>query len=133
MNTVIPQQLVEAQTASVQQLFALSNSAFAGVEKLTALNLQAIKATLAENQALMTKALAAKPEELITLSASLAKPTAEKISTYSRQAYEILSGFQGGFSSTAQSQFQQYQRDAQGFVENLTKNASLRTNAALTE
>jgi phasin family protein len=133
MNTVIPQQFVEAQATHVQQLFALSSSAFAGVEKLTELNSQAVKATLAENHALMMKALSAKPEELFALSTGLAKPTAEKVSAYSRQVHEILSGIQGGFSSTAQSQFQQYQRDAQGFVENFAKNASLRTNVVLTE
>ncbi|MFM0493350.1 TIGR01841 family phasin [Paraburkholderia caledonica] len=133
MNTVIPHQFVEAQTPNVQQLFGLSNSAFAGLEKLTALNLQAIKVTLAENQAIMMKAVSARPEELFVLSTSLAKPMAEKVSAYSRQVYEILSGIQGGLSSTAQSQFQQYQRGAHVFVENLAKNAPLETDIPLSE
>jgi phasin family protein len=133
MSTPIPQQFVDAQNASVQQLFAFSNNAFEGIEKLTALNLQVVKATLAENQALFAKALSAKPEELLELSASLAKPTAEKFTAYNRHVYEILSGIQGGLTSTAQSRLQQYQRDAQGFVERLTKNAPPVPGVVVTE
>jgi phasin family protein len=128
MSTLIPQRLVDAQSASIKQLFAFSSNAFDGIEKLTALNLQAVKATLAENQALMGKALSAGPEELVALSTSLAKPTAEKIAAYSRHVYEIMSGVQIALSATAPSQYQQHERDAQGFVESLTKSASLGTN-----
>jgi phasin family protein len=128
MSTLIPQRLVDAQNTGIQQLFAFSGAAFDGIEKLTELNLQVVKATLAENQALMAKALAAKPEELIALSNSLAKPTAEKIAAYSRHVYEIMSGVQIALTENAPSQYQQYARDAQGFVENLTKSASLGTN-----
>ncbi|TDY20802.1 phasin family protein [Paraburkholderia sp. BL6665CI2N2] len=92
MNTLNPLRLADTQTAAVTQLFAFSSNAFDGIEKLTALNLQVIKATLAENQALMAKALSSRPEELVALSASLAKPTAEKITAYNRHVYEIMSG-----------------------------------------
>lgn len=124
MSTLIPQQFLNAQNAGIQQLFAFSNKAFEGIEKLIALNLQVVNATLAENQALVAKALSSKPEELAALSASLAKPTAEKVAAYNRHVYEILSGVQGSLASAAQSRVQQYQRDAQGFVDGLTKNAS---------
>ena len=67
MSTLIPQGLVDAQNTGIQQLFAFSSTAFDGIEKLTQLNLQVVKATLAENQALMAKALSAKPEELISV------------------------------------------------------------------
>lgn len=133
MNTLIPQQFVQAQNASVQQMFAFSNRAFEGIEKLTALNLQVVRATLAENQALLTKALSARPEELVALATSLAKPTAEKVAAYNRHVYEILSGVQGGLSSTAQSRMEQYQRDAHGFVKSLTQNAHVVSNIVAAE
>ncbi|MFM0197809.1 phasin family protein [Paraburkholderia strydomiana] len=133
MSTLIPQQFVEAQNASVQQMFAFSNTAFEGIEKLTALNLQVVKATLAENQALLMKMLSAKPEELVTLSTSLAKPAAEKLAAYNRHVFAILSGVQGDLSSTAQSQLQQHQSDAHAFVESLTTNAPLVPNVVVTE
>jgi phasin family protein len=128
MSTLIPQRLVDAQSASIKRLFAFSSNAFEGIEKLTALNLQAVKATLAENQALMASALSAKPEELVALWTSIAKPTEEKIAAYNRHVYEIMSGIQIALTANAPSQYQQHERDAQGFVENLTKNASLDTN-----
>jgi phasin family protein len=127
MSTLIPQHLVDAQTTAVRQLFAFLSAASDGIEKLTALNLQAVKVTLAENHALMAMALSAKPEELIALSTRLAKPTAEKFAAYSRHVYEIMMGVQRGLSASATSQYQQHRRDAEGFVDHL-KNASLGTN-----
>jgi phasin family protein len=132
MSTLIPQQLVNAQSAGVQQVFAFATKAFDGIEKLVALNLQVVKATLAENQEIMTKAVSAKPEELFALSTSLVQPAAEKVASYSRHVYEILSAMQGELSSATQAQFQQYQRDAQGLVENLAKHAPLGSETAVT-
>jgi phasin family protein len=125
MSTLIPQSLADAQSASVKRLFAFSSNVFDGIDKLTALNLQVVKVTLAENQALMARALSAKPEELIALSTSLAKPTVEKIAAYNRHVYEIMWGVQIALTANAPSQ---YQRDAEGFVENLTRNASPAAN-----
>jgi len=51
---------VEAHKASVGALFALASEAFAGVEQLAALNLQAIKTTLVEFERGIEAALAAK-------------------------------------------------------------------------
>jgi len=81
--------LADKQSASVKRLFAFSSNTFDGIEKLTALNLQVVKVTLAERQALMARALSAKPEELVALSTSFAKPTVEKIAAYNRQVYEM--------------------------------------------
>ncbi|CAD6562002.1 hypothetical protein LMG27952_07651 [Paraburkholderia hiiakae] len=133
MSTLTPQHPVDAQNTGIQQLFAFSSTVLDGIEKLTELNLQVVKATLAENQALMARALAARPEELIALSTNLAQPTAEKIAAYSRHVYEIVSGVQIGLTATAPSQYQQYVRDAQGFVENLTKDASFGTSLVKAE
>lgn len=133
MSTLSPQHLVDAQNTGIHQLFAFSSTALDGIEKLTELNLQVVKATLAENQALMARALAARPEELIALSTSLAQPTAEKIAAYSRHVYEIVSGVQIALTATAPSQYQQYVRDAQGIVENLTKDASFGTSLVKSE
>ena len=132
MSTRIPQQLIDAQAASTRQLFSFSSKAFEGLENLTVLNLQVFKATLAENQALAMKAVTAMPGELVALSASLVKPTAEKFAAYSRHVREILSEVQGGFSTTLQSQVQQHQRDAKVFVENLTKHAATGNDVVLT-
>ncbi|MGF6571612.1 phasin family protein [Paraburkholderia sp. GAS333] len=132
MSTLIPQHAVEAQ-ANIQQLFGFSTKVFEGFEKLTALNLQVFKATLAENHALAMKALSSRPDELFALSASLGKPTAEKCLAYGRHVQEIMADVQGGLTSASQSQLQRYQQDAKGFVADLTKAASAGTDVPVTE
>lgn len=132
MSTLTPQQLVAAQQAGLETLFGLTNKAFEGFEKLVVLNLQVGKATLAENQEILTKALSvSNPSELFALPASLSRPVAEKVAAYGRQVHEIVSGVQSGFSAAATTQVQQFQRDAQGFVENLTKNAPAGSESAV--
>lgn len=124
MSTLTPQQLVAAQQAGLETFFGLTNKAFEGIEKLVALNLQVGKATLAENQEILTKALSAtNPGELFALSAGLSQPVAEKVAAYGRHVHEIVSGVQSEVSAAASAQVQQFQKDAQGFIENLAKNA----------
>jgi phasin family protein len=132
MSTVTPQQLIAAQQASLQSFFGFTNLAFASVEKLIALNLQVGKATLAETQEIAAKALSVKdPSELVALSASLSQPTSEKVAAYGRHVHEILSGAQAEFSSAATAQFQKTQKDAQGFIESLAKNAPAGSEGAV--
>lgn len=132
MSTLIPQQLVAAQQAGLESLFGLTNKAFEGFEKLTALNLQVIKATLAENQAILTKAVSAgSPAELFALQASLSQPTSEKFAAYGRHVHEIVSELQSDLTAAATAQGQQFQRDAQGFVENLKSNAPAGSESAV--
>ncbi|MGF6768730.1 phasin family protein [Paraburkholderia sp. GAS199] len=133
MSTPYPQHALATQSANIQQLFTFSTKVFDGFEKLTALNLQVFKATLAENYALSMKALSSRPDELLALSASLAMPTAEKCLAYSRHVEEILADVRSGVALSGQSQPQRYQRDARGFVADLTKVASAGTDIGVTE
>lgn len=124
MSTLTPQQLVAAQQAGLNALFGFANTAFAGIEKLVALNVQASKATLAENQEVVMKALSAgNPSELLALPTALSQPAADKVTAYGRQVHEIVSGVQGEFLKSATELFQQSQKDGQAFVESLAKNA----------
>jgi len=124
MSTLNPQQLIAAQQAGVEAFFGFANKAFEGVEKLVALNLQAGKVTLAENQEIVTKALStSNPSELFALPSTLSQPTAEKVTSYGRQVHEILSGVQSEFLKTVTDLFQQSQKEGQAFVESLAKNA----------
>lgn len=132
MSTLNPQQLVAAQQAGLEALFGLTNKVFEGFEKLVVLNLQVSKAALAENQEILTKAFSvSNPSELAALPASLSQPLAEKVAAYGRKVHEIVSSVQGELSAAASAQFQQHQRDAQGFVENLAKNAPAGSESAV--
>jgi phasin family protein len=121
MSTLIRQQLLDASSTGTQQMFAFVATTFGGIEKMTELNLQVVKVSLAENQAIMAKALSGRPEELLALSTSLTQPAAEKMASYGRHVHAILAGMQDQFTSAAQAQVEQYQRDASGLVANLAK------------
>ena len=72
------EQVIASQKATVETLFGLTNKAFAGVEKLVELNVQASKAALAET-ANQTQALMGvkDAQELLALQAGLMQPLAE--------------------------------------------------------
>jgi phasin family protein len=132
MSTLTPQQLIAAQQANLDTFFGFANHAYAAFEKLVELNLQAGKANLAESQAILTKAASAKdPSELIALASNLSQPTSEKLAAYGRHVHEIVSDVQAEFSNAATAQFQRAQKDAQGFIESLAKNAPAGSEGAV--
>ena len=132
MSTLTPQQLIAAQQANLDAFFGVANKAFAGFEKLVALNLQFGKAALGESQEIRTKTISVgNPGELLALHASLSQPAAEKVVAYGRSVYEIVSEVQGEISAAATAQGEQLQRDTQGFVESLKKNAPAGSESAI--
>jgi phasin family protein len=65
--------------------------AFGCIEKLTELNLRAVKSTLAENQAIASVALSTKdPQELIALHAKRAQAAMEETQSYWRHLSNII-------------------------------------------
>ena len=81
----------ETSTASVGTLFGLAGPAFAGAEQLAALNLQAIKTTLAEFRQGTQAAFAAKsPADLLKLQSAVLQAAPQKAADYGRQAKEIF-------------------------------------------
>jgi phasin family protein len=132
MSTLTPQQLIAAQQASLDAFFGVANKAFAGFEKLVALNLQVSKAALAEGQEIATNAVAAgNPGALLALQTSLSQPAAEKFVAYGRSVHEIVSEVQSSISAVVTSQSDQLQRETQGFVESLKKNAPVGSESAI--
>jgi phasin family protein len=122
MSTVFPQQLFSAQSVQIQNLFGAFQTAFDGIEKITALNLQVVKTSLAENQVIVEKALATRsPQEFVELSTSVAKASAEKASLYGKQVKEIVSNMQSEAATAAKSQVAAYQREGQEVLNKFTK------------
>ncbi|ABF08086.1 phasin family protein [Cupriavidus metallidurans] len=119
-----PEQVAAAQKANLETLFGLTSKAFEGVEKLVELNLQVVKATLAENADNAKKALTAKDaQELLAIQASLVQPVAEKTLAYTRHLYEIASETQSEFTKVAEAQLAEGTKNVQALVDNLAKNA----------
>lgn len=118
------EQFAASNKASIETLLELSQKAFAGVEKIVELNLQAAKASL-EESAEHTKALlsAKDAQEVLALQASLLQPTSEKLVSYSRQLYDIASSTQAEVAKVAEAQFAGAQEKFTTLVDGALKNA----------
>lgn len=85
------EQFAPKNKANFEALMALSAKAFDGVEQVTALNLQFVKASLGEATETGRAALSAQdPQSLLVLQAGLMQPAAEKAGAYGQQVYGIV-------------------------------------------
>jgi phasin family protein len=132
MSSLVPEQLIAAQKTGLETGFGLLTKGLEGTEKLVELNVQAVKSTLAQSQKILAKAYAAKdPQELFALQASQVQAAAEKVQSYWRHVYEIVSSAQSEFAATAEAQLNQQQHDAQAFIDSLAKNAPAGSETAV--
>jgi phasin family protein len=124
MNLLPLEQIAAAEKNNLDIAFGLAENVVAGVQKLTELNLQLIKTTMAETQESAQQALAIKgPQERFVQQASLAAPMAEKMQSYSRQVWEIVSTTQAEFARIAQTQYKAYTDRTQTLFEDVSKRA----------
>jgi phasin family protein len=132
MNVFASGQMTTAQTAQLDGVFGLAASAFAGWEKISELNMQALKSLVGESQEAATKLLAVKDlQSLLSLQASYAQPATEKAQSYWRHVHEIVAAAQGELTSAAQPLFHRAQSDAQGSFQSFLQSASPGGEAAL--
>ena len=92
MTYAIPEQFSAANKANIDALITFANTAFAGTERLTALNLGVARSALEDAVGNAKTLLSVKDAtELASLPASLCPPAMEKVIAYSRSLYEIAS------------------------------------------
>jgi len=133
MNLLPPEQIATAQKSNLDIAFGMTNNIVAGVQKLTELNLQMIKTTMAETQESAQQALSKGPQERLTQQASLAAPMAEKMQSYSRQVWEIVSATQAEFARIAQTQYKAYTDRTQTIFEDVAKRAPAGSETGIAE
>lgn len=118
------EQFASNNKANVDNLFNLSNKAFAGVEKLVELNLTASRAALTESAAHAKALMGAKDaQELAVLQASFLQPWVEKSAAYSRHIYDIASGTGAELSKGYENKAAEGQQAVQSYIESALKNA----------
>lgn len=111
----------ESQLALITML---TGKAFESVEKLVELNLTAVKSSMEESTINAKQLLSAKDaQEFLTLSASQAKPSAEKALAYSRHIAGIASTAQAEFTRAAEAQIAETSRKVAALVDDVSKNA----------
>jgi phasin family protein len=85
-----PEKLADAAKANVDSALAFANTALAGVERLTTLNLDTARGALKDGLESVKTLLAARnAEDLASAPAGMAKPAMEKVLAYSRAVYAI--------------------------------------------
>lgn len=113
--------LFESQIAAFH---ALRSKTIEGVEKAIALNIGATKASVENSIAVAKQLSSAKdPQEIFSLTAAQAKPTAEIVASYSRDLTDIASGVREEFTKAAEAQFADTKSKITALVDNVTKSA----------
>jgi phasin family protein len=132
MSSLSGEHAVASQRASLDTLFDVWTKAFGCIEKLSELNLRAVKSTLAENQAIAGVALSTKdPQELFALHAKRAQAAMEEAQSYWRHVSNIMFNTQVELAASAEAQFRQRQDDTQAFVDTVANNAPAGSEAAV--
>ncbi|MFL9993209.1 phasin family protein [Paraburkholderia sediminicola] len=130
--TLLSPEHIAAAKANVDAYFGVTGKIFEGVEKLVALNLQVVKATLAEAQENLTKVPGTtEPQQWFTLQAGFTAPFAEKSLSYGRQVFDIASTTQAEVTQLTQTYYERYNDRVQVLVEEAAKHSPAGSEAAI--
>lgn len=106
---------LESQTTAFN---TLASTALESAEKVSTLNLAAMKASAADVGSMLTQATSARdPQALFALMTSQFQPNAEKAASYARYLGEIFAETQSVFSRTAEAQIAEVSRAAAALVD----------------
>lgn len=116
--------LLAAQKSAAAEAQALASTAFAGFEKLVALNMGVARTALTQTAPDLSAALAAKnPADALAAQTSLVKPLAEQAIAYSRSAYAIASDVGAELTKAADAKAAEAQKQIEAAVEAMAKSA----------
>jgi phasin family protein len=132
MSTLSGEQAVASQQASFETLSDLWAKAFGCMEKLTDLNLRAVRSTLSENQAILNLSLSMKdPRALFALQTTRTQAAMEEAQSYWRHVNNIMFNTQADLAASAEARFRQRQLEVQAFVDTVANNAPAGSEAAV--
>lgn len=130
--SALPQQIFANQKASVDNVLAIQNAMFQGFEKLLDLNLKVFKASFDEVSQKTREAVKIQDtQEALNFSSSLLQPGAEKVLSYTKQVYDVLSGIQVDVTKLTEAQIEEAQKQINDTIEQLTKNAPAGSEGAV--
>lgn len=127
-----PEQLSNANKASIEAALTFANTAFASAEKLAALNLNIARSLLEDSVSNAKSLLAAKDaQELMSIQASLAQPAIEKLVAYGRSVYEISSSAQEDISKIFETQMGEMNKNVSAALDKAAKSAPAGSDVAV--
>ncbi len=111
------EQLTAAQKANAEVMMALMRTAFNGVERLTALNMAASREFFNNTVANAQQLLSAKDAAAVAkLNSELAQPNVDKLMSYSRSVYDLVSEMQKEITSVMEAQYSSFTKNAESAV-----------------
>ena len=132
MTTATPEQFAAAYQSNLETLFALSQTAFSGVEKIVALNLNVAKANLQESADKVREVLSVRDaQEFLAWNAAQLQPAAEKAVAYSRLMYDIATSTQAEFTHVAEAQIADANNKVVSLIDTAAKNAPVGSETAV--
>lgn len=116
--------LMAAQKTAATEAQALASTAFAGFEKLVALNMDVARSALTQTAPDLASALSAKnPADALAAQTSLVKPLAEQAVAYGRSVYAIATDLGAELGKAADAKAAEAQKQIDAAVEAMAKNA----------
>ena len=126
------EQFADAAQANLQAAAKLSQTAFAGLERMVDLNLAAGKAAVSESFAHAQSLLAAKnPQELLAAQVAWVQPAFEKSLSYGRHLYDIAWATGAELGQAVEGKVAEGQAAMESLVDANFKNAPAGSEAAV--
>ncbi len=130
--SAIPQNVLESQQATLNNLFAAQGQLLQGFEKLVGLNLNLLRSSFEQAAGQSQQVINAKDvQDVVALSQSAVKPNATQALQYGKNVYDIFSDLQLNLSRIAEAQLAQGQQQASEAIDQLAKNAPTGTESAV--
>lgn len=127
-----PEQFASIHKAQINGLLTLANTAFAGVERLAALNLNTARSLLEESAGSAQALFGAKgAQDFAAIQGALSQPGFDKAVAWSRNVYEIGSSTREEFNKIFEAQFAEASQALDTSLDALVKNAPAGTDAAV--
>lgn len=128
-----PEQFVQIQKSTFEMFQAVALKSVEGVERLAELNIQAVKASLAESNAQMSAVLAAKdPKAIADMAMTGAQPGTDKVTAYAKHVYEISNETGTEIAKLFEKQFAESNKQWSAAMEAMAKNAPAGTEGVVT-
>lgn len=129
---VTPEQIQAAGKANVEAVLSVAAMQFAAIEKLAALNANAVKAAF-EDGISNTRALfgAKDVQEFVNLQSTLATPAIEKAIAYSKSVYEVATETNAELSKVAEKRVAEWNENFTALLDKAVKNAPAGSDVAV--
>lgn len=127
-----PEYFASAQKTQIDGLLTLANTAFAGMERLAALNLNTARSLLEESAGSAQALLGAKDfQSFVAIQGGLVQPAVDKAVLWSRSACEIGNATREELSKTLEGQLAVAGQAFDTTLDDLVKHAPAGTDAAV--